>query len=614
MPREGYITKGNIAAYNQKISEMTANQQVQNKQEAEELKAYYKLQTESNTLINNKRGGSPGQTKADSELMKNVKESLSTITKFYTETPIPASEEDFNAQLTQLQSDYKKLQNNCQVYLNTRQSFWKGIIRGEGYRRYKMVQAAQTKAYVELALLKNRAQLIYNDFKGVTEASDRPLWVNVLAEARTSYLDLTKEETGRVEYTGGNCNSVIKLTSPNETVAYIKEETRNIPAAEYTDAYIEKLLNSKLGKNFIKENNSSEEELKEIIKAMSQMFSRKDSELVGKFFNNWGPITYSAKDMRNIKVINKMHAYFSDEPEAISKKLKNLLDEKKTKLGYDIFGEFAEYFYLHNLSHNIARDNVKMDNGSSLTNRNIATRRLAELLGVPELVPATQKVKYKDQNNNKYHYGIIMAQAKGDQLFKASTNVYNKPQENDVPSQFDSSVFLQMNTLQILDVIAGQTDRNSSNIIVEGTVAKVDNRRHYLKIKAIDNDMCFGKLTYKDIKKRNSPSLLLNTIEDKNGFCKLKVVDKRLYDSLMVLTDEMVDYVFADLLSKNELKALKDRIKGVKKLLKHSKDKSKQSLLKVIDPKENFSDTVRGAKDRQANTNCYWRKLGLLTN
>ncbi len=612
MPREGYITKGNIGIYDQKISEMTANQQVQNKQESEELKAYYKLQTESKTLINNKRSGSSGQTKDDSVLMQNVKASLGAITKFYTDTPIPASEEDFNAQLTKLQNDYKKLQNNCQVYLNTRQSFWKGIIKGEGYRRYKMVQAAQTKAYVELALLKNRAQLIYNDFKGVTEDSDRPLWVNVLAEARTSYLDLTNKNTGKVEYTGGNCNSVIKLTSPNETVAYIKEETRNIPAAEYTDAYIEKLLNSKLGQNFIKENNSSEEELNHIIKALSKAFSLEDSILVNRIFNGGGFKIYSAKDMRNDEVLEKIvnsignyyNREFSSELEAFRAKA----------YGNDILGEFAEYFYLHNLSHIIARDNVKMDNGSSLTNRNIATRHLAELLGVPELVPATQKVKYQDQNNNKDHYGIIMAQAKGDQLFKASTKVYNKPQENDVPSQFDSSVFLQMNTLQILDVIAGQTDRNSSNIFVEGTVAKVDNRRHYQKIQAIDNDMCFGKLTYNDIKKRNSPSFLLNTIEDKNGFCKLKVVDKRLYDSLVVLTDEMVDYVFADLLTKDELKALKDRIKGVKKLLKHSKDKSKQSLFKVIDSNDKFSDDVRNAKDRQANTNCYWTKLDLLRN
>ncbi len=608
MPREGYITKGNIAAYNQKISEMTNNQQVQNKQEAEELKAYYKLQTESNTLINNKRSGSSGQTKDDSVLMQNVKQSLGAITKFYTDTPIPVSEEDFNAQLTQLQSDYKKLQNNCQIYLNTRQSFWKGIIKGEGYRRYKMVQAAQTKAYVELALLKNRAQLIYNDFKDVTGDADRPLWVNVLAEARTSYLDLTQEKTGKVEYTGGNCNSVIKLTSPNETVAYIKEETSNIPAAKYTDAYIEKLLQSKLGKNFIEENNSSEEELNHIIKTLSKVFSLEDSDLVNRIFNGGGYKRYSAKDMRNDEVLTKIvnliannyDRKFSDELEAFRDK----------NYGNDILGEFAEYFYLHNLSHNIARDSVKMDNGSSLADRNVATRRLAELLGVPELVPATQKVKYTDQNE-KDRYGIIMAQAKGDELFKASINVYTL-QKNDVPSQFDSSVFLQMNTLQILDVIAGQTDRNSSNIIVEGTVAKVDNRRHYQKIKAIDNDMCFGKLTYKDIKKRDSPSFFLTNIEDKNGFCKLKVVDKRLYDSLMILTDEMVDYVFADLLTKNELKALKDRIKGVKKLLKHSKDKSKQSLFKVIDPKDKFSDDVRGAKDRQANTNCYWTKLSLL--
>ncbi len=591
MPREGYITKGNIAAYNQKISEMTANQQVQNKQEAEELKAYYKLQTESNTLINNKRSGSSGQTKDDSVLMQNVKESLGAITKFYTDTPIPASEEDFNAQLTQLQSDYKTLQNNCQIYLNARHSFWKGIIRGEGYRRYKMVQAAQTKAYVELALLKNRAHLIYNDFKDVTDDADRPLWVNVLAEARTSYLDLSQEETGKVEYTGGNCNSVIKITQQTGTVAFIKEETRNIPAAKYTDAYIEKLLNSDLGQKFLKENNLVEKDLKDIINALSTMFSRKDSKLVDRFFNNWGPKTYSAKDMKKEDVINKMNDYFREETTTIYNKVTNLLDKKKTKLGYDIFGEFAEYFYLHNLSHNIAKDNVKMEKGASITNRNVATRRLAELLGVPELVPATQKVKYKNQNG-KDRYGIIMAQAKGEELYEVNEKIKKKTYKY----KYNDLVFLQMNTLEILDVIAGQTDRNNSNIYAE-----FDEKNKVTNIRAIDNDMSFGKLTYNDIKK--TKRRFLNALEDKDGFCKLKVVDKRLYDSLMVLTDEMVDYVFADLLFKDELKALKDRIKCVKKLLKHSNEKDKDnfnnSRFFVRDPKDDIQYVVNNAKTKQ---------------
>ncbi len=589
MPREGYITKGNIEDYKNQAPQIVDNKQFQDKQKSEEWLAYNKMQTESKNLIDNKRTSSSGQTKDDSVLMQHVKESLGKITKFYTDTPIPASEEDFNAQLTQLQNDYKNLQNNCQVYLNARHSFWKGIIRGEGYRRYKMVQAAQTKAYVELALLKNRAQLIYNDFKGVTEDSDRPLWVNVLAEARTSHLDLTQEKTGKIEYTGGNCNSVIKITQQTGTVAFIKEETRNIPAAKYTDAYIEKLLESKLGQNFLKENNLEEKDLKDIINALSTTFSRKDSELVDKFFNNWGPKTYSAKDMRKEAVINRMRDYFLDENTTINNKVLNLLDKKK--LGYDIFGEFAEYFYLHNLSHNIAKNNVKMEKGASITNRNVATRRLAELLGVPELVPATQKVKYKDQNG-KDRYGIIMAQAKGEELYEVNEKIKKKTYKY----KYNDLVFLQMNTLEILDVIAGQTDRNNSNIYAE-----FDEKNKVTNIRAIDNDMSFGKLTYNDIKK--TKRRFLNALEDKDGFCKLKVVDKRLYDSLMVLTDEMVDYVFADLLFKDELKALKDRIKFVKKLLKHSNEKDKDnfnnSRFFVRDPKDDIQFVVNKAKAKQ---------------
>ncbi len=591
MPREGYITKGNIEDYKNQAPQIVENEQFQDKQKSEEWLAYNKMQTESKNLIDNKRTSSSGQTKDDSVLMQNVKESLGKITKFYTKTPIPANEEAFNDQLTQLQNDYKNLQKNCQIYLNARHSFWKGIIRGEGYRRYKMVQAAQTKAYVELALLKNRAQLIYNDFKDVTDDADRPLWVNVLAEARTSYLDLSQEETGKVEYTGGNCNSVIKITQQTGTVAFIKEETRNIPAAKYTDAYIEKLLNSDLGQKFLKENNLVEKDLKDIINALSTMFSRKDSALVDKFFNNLGPKTYSAKDMKKEDVINKMNDYFRDETTTIYNKVTNLLDKKKTKLGYDIFGEFAEYFYLHNLSHNIAKDSVKMEKGASITNRNVATRRLAELLGVPELVPATQKVKYKDQNG-KDRYGIIMAQAKGEELYEVNEKIKKKTYKY----KYNDLVFLQMNTLEILDVIAGQTDRNNSNIYAE-----FDEKNKVTNIRAIDNDMSFGKLTYNDIKK--TKRRFLNALEDKDGFCKLKVVDKRLYDSLMVLTDEMVDYVFADLLFKDELKALKDRIKFVKKLLKHSNEKDKDNLNNsrffVRDPKDDIQFVVNNAKAKQ---------------
>ena len=594
MPGEGYITKQNIEEYKNPQQEAFGNDQLQSKQQSEEWLAYNKLQTDSTKLIGNKRTSISGKEKDDSVYMQHVKESMGAITTFYTETTVPADKEAFEQQLKQLQDMYTTLKEHCDVYLAQRQSVWKNIIKGEGYRRFQMVKEAKTKASVELAILSNRAQNVYHDFQGVTEEARRPLWVNVLAEARTTYLDLSKKDAGKVELTGGNCNSVIKLTSKNGDVAYIKEEAHNVPAAKYTDAYIATLLKSDLGKKS-RSQGATDKELTEIVKLLSSVFSEEDTDIDLIFWKGARNTKYRAQDMR-IKDVQRHIANLiaTQRPSCM-----DMLDPfLKKPYGFAILGEYAEYYFLHIRSYLIANNNVKMDRGSNITNRNVATHRLAELLGIPELIPDSRKVKYKDQKG-KEHQGILMAEAKGIELFET----YAKVQKEGY--KYDDQVFLQMNSLEILDFIAGQFDRNNTNIFAESDGKKIT------RIKGIDNDMSFGKLTYKDIQKRNQPYYYLNTLEDADGFCKLKAVDKRLYDSLMALNDEMVTYVFADLLSKDELKALQDRIKGAKELLKHSLEKDSQRFF-IHDPKEDIHYIVSDAKRAQRNANCYLNSQELL--
>lgn len=594
MSGEGYITKRNIEDYKKPALEATENPQLQSKQQTEEWQAYNKLQTDSTNLISNKRTTISGKAKEDSVLMQQVKESLGSITSFYTETTVPANKEEFEQQLNSLQGMYETLKERCKTYLDQRQSVWKSIIKGEGYRRYQMVKEAQTKASVELAILKNRAQLVYNDFQGVTEEADRPLWVNVLAEARTTYLDLSKTDAGKVELTGGNCNSVIKLTSTKNEVAYIKEDSKNLPATAYTDTYISTLLESDLGKKAMEEG-TSDKEITDMIKALSSVFAEENTDIDLIFWKGARRTKYNAKDMRKREVQRHLVNLVIAQRPKIEQQLMTFLGNT---YGPAIFAEYAEYYSLHIKSYLIANNNVKMDKGASITDRNVATSRLAELLGVPELIPASRKVKYKDKNG-KDHQGILLAEAKGEELFETFDKVAK------ANYKYEDLVFLQMNSLEILDVIASQFDRNNTNIFAESQGRKIT------KIRGIDNDMSFGKLTYKDIQKRNNPNYYLNTLEDQNGFCKLTAVDKRLYDSLMALTDEMVSYVFADLLSKDELKALQDRIRGVKSLLQRSLEKNARNFY-VRDPKEDIFFIVNHAKETQHKSNCYLNTHHLL--
>lgn len=601
MPHEGYITKKNINDYKSpsQDQDIIGNNQMQNKQQSEEWKAYNKLQTESTSLISNKRTSFTGKEKEDSAHMNRVKTALNNITNFYTDTSLPASQKEFDKQLSQLQEMYKDLKKQCDAYLETRASFWKNIIKGEGYRRYKMVNEARTKASVEMAILANRAKAVFEEFSDVKEEDDRPLWVNVLAEARTTHLDLsTKNKAYKIGRTQGCCNSVIKLTSnKNRDVAYIKEDSINTHPRQCANTFLERLYKTELWQK-CDQRKVQKDEIENFIKVMCHIFSVPNTDIDDIFWKGKRQTRYIAKNMKDLKVLDRV-IFFAEEiakNERIGKQFEDAKKTANTDYGKAILGEFAEYYHLHITSHLIANDNVKMDENSSITNRNIATYRLAELLGVPELIPNSRKVKYKDDNGNDCE-GILMAEAKGMELFESYEKV------NKETYKYSDQIYFQMNALQILDVIAGQTDRNNTNIYVELVGGQFKN------LKGIDNDMSFGKLSYKDIQKREHQNYLLRTLEDKNGLCTVKLIDKRLYDSLMALTDEMVTYVFADLLTKDELAALLDRIKGVKALLERTYKKD-SNIFKYPDD-ENLHDAVQGAVTSQSSTLNYLTKQGI---
>lgn len=599
MSRDGYITHGNLGQYQNpmqaepKEAQQDNELRMENKQQSEEWQAYQKLQTETDTLTKNRRTTLFGSGyKEDSRQMKDVKRDLGDITKFYMETTIPASEEEFREQLTKLQGMYQELKKHCNIYLNDKRGGWKRYFRVEGSYRYELVQKALTKASVELAILESRAKHVYSEFANVEDINERPLWVNVLAQARTKYLDLgkNKDDGSKVEYTSGNTNSVIKLTTKSGKVGYIKETEKNILPIQCTDRFLENLYASEHGKQAM-EDGVTKEQLARFVNMLLDAFENsrvfKKTYLKDKNFNapNFREEKNRQGILKNLKICTSKEKY------------EDMEDFFERSYAKDIAGEYGEFYFMRYMSASIAIGRCKIEENADITKRNVATYRLAELLGVPELIPASSNVKYKDVNGVS-HEGILMSEAKGDEMWKANHKVWDTQNKLSIKDKvvYSNKIYMQLNSLQLLDIISGQMDRHKSNIMMEYDGNQIVN------IKGIDNDMAFGNMSYQEVQEilKEKKNASLKPIQNSNGKLKLKLIDKRMYQALISLTDEMVEYVFADILSRTELNALLDRLHGVVSLFDHITEKDG---IYVIDEKDVSAKHVKEVRDKQSD--CY---------
>jgi hypothetical protein len=191
-------------------------------------------------------------------------------------------------------------------------------------------------------------------------------------------------------------------------------------------------------------------------------------------------------------------------------------------------------------------ETAKISVGSNIAMRNVATSRMASLLGAGELVVKSTSAIVQ-QKGKQLRKGIVMERARGQsagELDKKST----KP-------PYTPDAVRQLVNLHLLDLICGQTDRHMNNYFVT-----TNQKGEIDSIQGIDNDVAFGELSGEKIKKKNGH--LLGT-ESMN----LPVVDAEMYETICSLTSEVIQVNFADLLSQKEINAMIDRVRTVREYL-----------------------------------------------
>ena len=212
--------------------------------------------------------------------------------------------------------------------------------------------------------------------------------------------------------------------------------------------------------------------------------------------------------------------------------------------------DMAEFFLLilddfqkrFNLSR-IGTERAMIDGGKNVSTRNVATSRMATLLGMDEWVAKSETAEAK--MGNKKMYGNVMYEAMGVQAAERYTAKKKM--------KYSDEAISQICTMTVFDIICGQVDRNSRNYFLMEKDGKLNG------LCMIDNDCAFGKL-HKDVVK--------------NGTLRLKPLTKELIFTLPEQTKQKIrdlgkldaDHLklfFGDIIDEEEIKCLKERIDTV---------------------------------------------------
>lgn len=210
-----------------------------------------------------------------------------------------------------------------------------------------------------------------------------------------------------------------------------------------------------------------------------------------------------------------------------------------------------------------------------VTNRNVATSRLANALGIGDVVVQSELATLQG-NGEAPMSGILMQKAPGKSAMDALDEDYGeealdtadpytifrqlKTTVSDVRRLFSPQFLHTLTNLQVLDALAGQTDRHTGNYFVERTASGQLGAVH-----GIDNEMAFGLDTFGAIlRNSNEPARMGNygfNFLTSDGEIRLPYMDKQLADRIMALTPQDLQLLLGDVLEKPYLTALCVRVR-----------------------------------------------------
>ncbi|GEM_PF-4109326 len=209
----------------------------------------------------------------------------------------------------------------------------------------------------------------------------------------------------------------------------------------------------------------------------------------------------------------------------------------------------------YNTASSIANYN-SIETGRRLGVRNVASSRVAELLGGKGCIANSKTVVFTDEKG-AIKTGNCMEEVKGYYISKL-VKIYHKV-------EFTGKAKRMIANMQFIDFICGQMDRHAGNYIVDGDY--IDGVYYVDSVVGIDNDMSFGTFSYNDIKKGSNRL----AGPESGGKFAMKKISRDMYQRIMQTKPATLKYALADLgLSTTEFGALVNRLKGMQNYLSNA--------------------------------------------
>ena len=462
-----------------------------------------------------------GITCRDGAVMSAVKASMLELNQQMRQ-PISQEPGAFQQEYQNVLDSYTRLIANCKRYTASHRH----PITTSSKARLALVRRTLLQAESELRHLPVAVQTLQET------GQDNLIWGNILGMAREMDLDLDKAD--HVEQGGAGTSDVTIISTGQSKLFFKENEQLRTSEDEIQRLYID---------------NCTDETDLSIYRELKTLMVSDPCQLSAITFNNANirkQITSpdpNEQEMGFTQLAQMMQAVPECTLDFSQPRVREILKE--------LLPRFSKWFTRSHVC-----ETASIEAGSYLSNRNVATTRMAQLLNISSLIPLSCTARMHSQQSPQECHGVVMAQAKGVPL----SDLLQKK----LPVVYTPEAIRQLSQLQLFDTICGQIDRNLSNRFV--TYKEVNNQIQITGIQGIDNDMAFGRMNYHELNRTVDGTYQLPVFEN-NKRCTLPALDGNLVASLFALSDEVVRHTMGDLLSEEDIRALLDRIAGVRETI-----------------------------------------------
>lgn len=433
--------------------------------------------------------------------------------------------------LSEMDDKYRQLISACNEYTSRSPRTEAGIARKN------IVLHIQEKASTDLIAL----SAVRTDFCSLSPEEQRQKdWNQLLDQSRTIHLTV-KNFAAIGKETGGQASEVRTLTAQNATVKGADGTPVQLSDTHYFKPEDEYDMSQK---------NVAAQIAEKTFERFPSL-TKNDKKLIREWASR--PLVQGTESHKDSELESKLTGLSQDGIAAI-----HFIDDRVP----------SAY-----ITSDTVMERLKIGEGSekvNMTRRNVATSRMAALLGVGNLVAKSETAEIYDEATGSTIRGNLMEQARGqrsgnDITAKAKedkkTITYSSTKERpDVLLNSTGNFQRDLCSLQVFDNICGQIDRHGGNFLV------TQNEQGELSdLQGIDNDGAFGLNDNGAF--INGQGNTRNAYNIQTGEMELPFLDRAFAERIKAVDKEMIKYALKDLLTEKEIDAVITRLEDVKKAI-----------------------------------------------